>query len=327
MGMHFLELVLCVLAGSLFSDAQMVARAAACQAPMHIKVASEVRIPSEEILLRDIATMQCDLSLSARLGELKLAAAPRPGKKKTFSGKWIVSRIRSEKWISEDIRIDVPARVTVIRSFQTLAEECLERLFAEYVQAILPNADTAVRQFKVRGLGPLPLGKVHLTTEPRNDRDSIGRVSLKVGVAVDGQSQGKLFLSGWVDRYERIVCARRFLTRDTVLRAEDLCLQRQNISRMPSNLVCAIDLAIGKRLKQTIKSGACLRENMLEKPPLIFKGDRVKLIARKGALKVEMLGIARERGARGDQLRVENLSSGKTVIGEVVDAATVKVFF
>ena len=59
----------------------------------------------------------------------------------------------------------------------------------------------------------------------------------------------------------------------------------------------------------------------------IEKGDRVKIVARSEKLSVTTMGIAKADGARGDQIRVENAVSEKTVVGRVVAEGVVEVLF
>ncbi|MBW2155012.1 MAG: flagellar basal body P-ring formation protein FlgA [Deltaproteobacteria bacterium] len=152
-------------------------------------------------------------------------------------------------------------------------------------------------------------------------------MSVPVKVFVDGNPSGKIFLSGWVDRYVNVVCAGRFLPRNTILGAGDLRWVRINISKAPKNLITDVEQAIGKRLKQSLKEGQPLRSNMIAVPPVIKRGDRVKIVAQRGGLKVETVGIAKGSGALGEQIKVMNITSRKTVVGRIKDASTVRVLF
>jgi flagella basal body P-ring formation protein FlgA len=44
-------------------------------------------------------------------------------------------------------------------------------------------------------------------------------------------------------------------------------------------------------------------------------------------LNVTTLGVAQEAGGKGEQIRIQNVASGKVVIGKVANASTVTVFF
>jgi flagella basal body P-ring formation protein FlgA len=68
-----------------------------------------------------------------------------------------------------------------------------------------------------------------------------------------------------------------------------------------------------------------LSSDRVEIPPLIRKGDVVQLVAESPSLKVVTRGMAKEKGGLGDRIRVENLSSKKSVYARIVDASTVRV--
>ena len=100
-----------------------------------------------------------------------------------------------------------------------------------------------------------------------------------------------------------------------------------NVSKSPANLVMDLQAAIGKQLKRNIKPGEIIRHNMISVPPLIRKGDKVKLIAQNGSLRIVTLGIAKSSGGAGDQIRIENITSKKIVVGRVKTYSTVEVIF
>ncbi|HKL20525.1 MAG TPA: flagellar basal body P-ring formation chaperone FlgA [Tichowtungia sp.] len=294
---------------------------------VRIEIAPEVSVSADKIYLRDIATLTGETALTEIIGNIYLRPAPRLGQKSVLSGAYLARRIQAGQPSHIPLKLEIPENVAVHRKCQTVSEAQLAALFHDHVQTALPEADLEIRRFHARGLRSLPPGTLDLTIEPQNHQDLTGAVHLKVDVAVDGCSAAKVYLSAWVDQFAEVVCARRALRRDTILREADLGLQRKNISRTPSNMVVSLEQAVGKRLRQSVSSGDYLRDNMLEVPPLIFRGDRVRLIAQKGALIVETLGIAKERGTRGEQIRVGNVSSGKTVVGRVVAPSTVRILF
>ena len=111
------------------------------------------------------------------------------------------------------------------------------------------------------------------------------------------------------------------------MRPEDLYLKTTRISRSPAEFINSIENAVGKSLRRRVKADAYLQNKILEMPPLVYKGDRVKLIAKNDFLKVLTIGIAKTRGAKGQQVQVENILSKKTVVGRVLNASMVEVLF
>ena len=66
---------------------------------------------------------------------------------------------------------------------------------------------------------------------------------------------------------------------------------------------------------------------MLAVPPVIRKGDKVKIIAENGPLRIVTAGIAKGSGGIGEQIKVENISSQKTIVGRIKDDSTVEILF
>ena len=160
-----------------------------------------------------------------------------------------------------------------------------------------------------------------------DNRKRMGLQTLSVKVTVDGKDEGTLLLSGKADIYQKVVCASKYIERGTTLSSEDVCLKSMNISKAPPDVLRHMEDASGRLATVTLREGAFLRERTLTTPPVIEKGDKVKLVAQKGALSVVTMGVAKTEGAAGAQIQVKNLSSGKVVSGLVKDASTVEVVF
>jgi len=292
-----------------------------------IYIKQKVEIAGEKIYLKNISDIDGKTDLKEKAGEINLGAAPRPGRKKKIPGKWIASKIRSQKWITGEIRILFPEYVCVTRAFQTVSIKKLEKIFNNYIVSKIKGKKFKINSFKARGIRKIPLGKVDLKIKNQSRRKIKGRINLLVAVYVNGKKGSKITLSGWIDRYENVVHTNRLIPRNAVLTKKDLYIKSINISKAPDGLVTSIEDAAGKAAKFTIRKGACLKENMLEVPPLIHKGDMVKLVAKTDFLTVLTCGIAKSHGGMGEQIVVENIRSKKIILGRVVDASTVKVLF
>jgi len=77
--------------------------------------------------------------------------------------------------------------------------------------------------------------------------------------------------------------------------------------------------------RQFISSGSALTNNQVRASVLINKGDRVRIIAISDNINIEMPGIALESGEKGKSIRVQNLSSGKNIKGNILSADSVLV--
>ena len=84
---------------------------------------------------------------------------------------------------------------------------------------------------------------------------------------------------------------------------------------------------VGKRVKRPIGRNNMVKRGYLAKAKVVNRGDTVILIATRGNLKAITRGIARNSGAVGDKIVVENSSSGKMIRGTVRAPSMVDVRF
>jgi flagella basal body P-ring formation protein FlgA len=294
---------------------------------IRIEIPQKTRVKGDRLYLKDIAKIRAPGDLAEKIGWIDLGSAPRPGAEKVLPGSWIVSRIHAGKPIPDASKISVPEYVSVTRESQSVSDERLRMLFEKYIAAKIKGGKFKVSRFKVRGERDFPSGKIDLIFNDIDRSRIIGHVTQTVVVNIGGKDSGRISLSGWIDRYEKIVCAKRSIPRGTVLSKDDLCLEEMNISKAPTGIVTSLADATGKLAKRRIKTGCCLKHRMLEEPPLVHEGDRVKLVVRTSLLTVSTVGVSKGRAGKGEKVQVENLASGKTVVGQVADESTVEVLF
>ena len=295
----------------------------------YIAVKEEAWIKGEKVYLKDIAAIEGPAHIREELAAICLGYAPAPANQKTLKGSWIESKIRSRKCLPEDAAVCIPESVIIGRRWQSIREKSFLSIFNGYIASQLKTreADFRVSRFKVIGNGSLPEGEVKVKPVRQVDARLLGHVSLTAIVRVDGEIERRVVLSGWVDRFEDVVCTTRSLTRSRIITEDDISTTRRNISRLPHNVLASTENVIGKRLKQTLKADTVLLANMVEEPPLIKRGDRVTIVAESSTLLVTALGVAQTKGGIGDQIRVKNCMNKKEIIARIVNASTVKVKF
>jgi flagella basal body P-ring formation protein FlgA len=66
---------------------------------------------------------------------------------------------------------------------------------------------------------------------------------------------------------------------------------------------------------------------MLEKSPIVDRGDMVTILAESGDLRVTVPGRVLERGYLGELIRVQNSMSKKKIYARVINNSTVMVDF
>lgn len=81
-------------------------------------------------------------------------------------------------------------------------------------------------------------------------------------------------------------------------------------------------LLIGSRAKRIIREGAAITLNHI---CMVCKGDNITIYAKTRTLTIKTSGIALQDGNVGEQIRVKNQKSGKTISARVKDVESVEV--
>jgi flagella basal body P-ring formation protein FlgA len=125
----------------------------------------------------------------------------------------------------------------------------------------------------------------------------------------------------------KVVVARRPLGRFKPIEVEDVEWKTVDVAGLPADRIEDLEVAIGKRTRRAIESGTVLRPDLLEFPPLVKRGDRVRIIAESAGLRISAFGQAKQKGAQGEMIPVMNLDSNKVIHARVVDSQTVRIEF
>lgn len=214
-------------------------------------------------------------------------------------------------------------------AYQNISKATYHKAFSTFVERKLGKkaSDVAVSRLKVMGDRPVPAGKVTFQLFQTEQRTLEGQVNLTALIYVDGIERKKVRLTGWVDAFDSVVCVSHNMKRGEILQEDDLYLSRKNVSYLPSNILTEKEQAVGLALKHQIKADTPLKEWMLEKAPIVERGDIVMILAESRGLRVTVPGKILEKGYKGQLIQVQNTMSRKNLYAKVIDEATVMVEF
>jgi len=286
-------------------------------------------VKGKKVYLKDVAEIDGPTHLVDALEDIYLAYAPSPGRKKKLHGEWIKSKIQSKPWVPADTLVRIAEFIQVGRRCRQVDDDTFLELYRNHVAKRLNDrkADFQVRRFKVIGNRPFPEGELEIKLANLGRGDYMGNVNLSAAVYIDGSLERRVSLSGWVDRFEEVVCCRQGLPRHSVVSEADVCLRRKNISKLSSHVIRVPGQAVGKRVRHSVDAGSVLTGDSLEDVPVVERGDRVTIVVESDALRITAMGIAEGRGAVGDQIRVKNCTGEKEIVAAIVDNSTVRIEF
>ncbi len=297
------------------------------QVQVKVTVRGTSRVTGPWVRLRTVASITAPAALRDRIGSIRLCRSPLPGRRRTLYGRHVSSLLAAAGVLPDTAKVSVPDSIQLIGESQSVGKKRLKAFYERYIADHLGRGSFTIRSFMALGSNRFAPGSLSLIVEKNFNPDFRGTVALRVRVRVNGKKDGLLTLQGWVDRFSRVVCARRPVTYGSILTHADLELKRVNMSNYPAGLITNLASAVGQVCKVTLYPGNPLRDCMLATVPLVARGERVEILATTGGLRVSTVGIAKTAGGMGQQVQVQNIHSGRTVVGRVTGDATVEVLF
>ena len=148
---------------------------------------------------------------------------------------------------------------------------------------------------------------------------------LTVDVACAGIQPWSIYVPVTLTSEVQVLTLLQALPRDAVLSEGDIDVI--TLRRRPNGLPTLSDpeRAIGMAAKRALSEGTELSPTMLKQPVVIKRGDQTLITAGTGGLSVRMTGKALEDGVIGEQIRVQNLSSKRTIQGEVQPDGSISI--
>ncbi|CAD7849407.1 MAG: hypothetical protein [Olavius algarvensis Delta 4 endosymbiont] len=296
-----------------------------------VRIAPAAEINSDRILLSQVARIAGpDPLLIARLGNIDIGRAPLPGRKRVIESRHILARMnKSTGGLPRDIGLDFPQRLEVSRKAVTIAKERIAEIAAEWVLARVPWDQENVRVAKVQANTAvvLPQGRVTYQVKSPGKLDFLNTIALSVQFLVDGQAVKRAWVTLNLEVIAPVVVVRKPMGRYQPIESQDVTVVLKDLAKLPSGYFTDPAEVIGKRVKRTVYGNTVLREDLVELPPLVNRGDVVTIIAEAGALRITARGEVKAKGRKGERISVVNLDSRKRVSARVLDARTVKVEF
>ena len=295
--------------------------------------AGEVRIqPKSEVkgpfvTLGDIASFAGFRDKErAELKRIRLGRSPGVGQRRIIPKAYLRSRVRRVLPSGSVLRMSKQTEVR--RGHSVILGEDLKAKITAKVEAKIGDRMNDVARLKVPEQSRLrmPAGaELELRFDQRQHAEDAVRVLL---VIIDGDQERlarKAVVS--VDLFTEVMTLNRDRKRGDMIGPADVIINRIAQSQVPRDALSSPSQAIGAVLKRSVRRGDTLRTNWLDIPPVVHRGQRVRIIARKGSIRLSTMGEALSKGRSQEFIRVRNLSSKKIVSGRVTPNGDVEMEF
>lgn len=203
------------------------------------------------------------------------------------------------------------AEATLPEQLIGTSQEFLEQAVSAYLQS---SEIQARHEIEIHQLDPrlrLPACDKALNATLESPAQPAGRVTVRV--RCEGASPWTIFVPAQVHIYRNVLIASRPLKRATVLSEADLKLVERDVGLLNQGYLTSIEQAIDKKLTRQLLTDQVLAPVHLQQAEVVRKGDHVVITARSGGISVRMTGEALTDGALGQQIRVRNQGSGRSI--------------
>ncbi len=304
--------------------------AAADGEELEVRLRDQVSVKGASLSLGEAASF--DPAHDERIDGLRgivLAATPSPGRTMVLSSRYLVGTLSAAISDAKDIRFKLPDTMSVHREAQVVGVAKMTEIFKQHVLTNGSWPEEALHFENVRVGGPvtLPFGDLSWEVKDRGNTDYLGDVALVISFLVDGTLVRKVPLSGKVGLERPVVRTTRNVQTGQIIEEQDLTVVKELRFDSGKDLLTGKEEAAGKRAVRSLDGGQLVERKMIENPPLVKKGERVRIEASGRQIRVTALGRVLEDGRAGEQVKVMNLMSGKEIQATVTGVGAVAVSF
>lgn len=295
-------------------------------AALEITFKKSCSVDDSVIRLGDIAGFDEETEMSRALASQIVGQAPAPGEKISLHSLDVKQLLDADQALPREIHWTGSPDVSVIRLGETIGPEKIKGIIANYLRRNQNNLPDAEVRF-IPGALPLPFtlprGELSWEVIPSNP-SILGSSRVSIIFRVDGKVVKNMSVRGNIEALAEVVVAATALRRGEILSLRDLTTRVMDIGSLDKPGLDTKDL-VGKKLQRTLRAGSPVLLSMVEALPVVRRGERVKMVINSGALHLTATGLAHSDGALDQMIRVQNISSNKTVYCRVAAPGIVEV--
>ncbi len=295
---------------SVKSTASAVVLAAVCIInPASSEAAMPAQVSGSKIHVGDVVS-KC---LGAAC-EIEVGPAPLPGRAHVVRRQDVIKALREAGIDPKHLKI--PMRRRVLRPARKASKQELAEHIRNAVIDILPD-----------GVALESLGRISELDVPKNgyqvkarwpgERSFRRRVSVPIDLVADGALFRTLQISAILTLEIRLPVAIGDLPKGTILDNRVIKWTEAKLKAPPGKLACSASELIGRRLTQVVAKGEPFKVAVLEKIPVVTRGQRLTVESIQGLIRIRTYGEARQDGAVGDRIRIVVPSSSRLLWAEV----------
>ena len=285
-------------------------------------------VKNDSILLSDIARFSAEESpLLKALKSQIVGSSPDPGTVKTIDAREVISKlIKKNHGNLAGINWKGSPLVAVSRESRTISSDLVLDIINDFIDQNrhrFPDAEITFTPDTIPLPFALQTGTLSWEVVPSSP-EIIGSSRFSIIFKVDNKVRKNFSVRGSTEAVAETVVATRKIKYGEVIRADMVTQARKDISSTKNYARIPAEV-LGSIAKRTIHQGTIIRSDSVELPPVIKRGEYVKITVNRGGLKLSATGIARSDGRLDEVIRVKNAQSNKLIYCRVQAPGHVEV--
>jgi len=291
-----------------------------------LDVHQRATVQGAAVTVGDVADCLGNEVICDALVSREVAKAPDPGTGLALAASQVEKAIRRLLPPENQLELIGAAVVTVARLGQEITADDILAKIDSYLReqaARWPEAEIRFAPAERPLPFALPMGETTWEIIPANP-GLLGSPRIAVLIKVDGKVRKNLSIAGKLEVMAPVAVAKAPLAKDSLLSPEQFTVEKRDISNLDAPVTNPAEVA-GLKLARALKTGDPLVSRAMLTPPVVHRGDMVKMVVRQGGLLLTAAGVAQSDGTMGQIIRVENSNSKKIVRGQVRGPGIVEV--
>jgi flagella basal body P-ring formation protein FlgA len=300
---------------------------AAAAAPVVVRLAPEVVVHGDEIVLSEVADIEGDGPIADSLRALRVAPAPPAGTTHALAAETIRARLALH---TARVQLTGAARVLVTRASQTVRGADLIDAVRRVAQ---PRLEGAESRGEPSALVPIarpedlriPTGELRLDARLHEGAPGAPTLAATVTVRVNGRERHQVVLTFQLARLVTVVVAARPLEPRRTLGPDDFRRERRAAGEVPPDALAELTDPADLEVLRSLQPGEVLTPRAIRARIAVKRGELVTLLLEGEGFRITTQGQASEDARRGDAVRVLNVASKREVLGWVEGGGVVRV--
>jgi flagellar basal body P-ring formation protein FlgA len=283
-------------------------------------------VDGASITLADVADFDIQSDMTLALGSQIISASPPPGQEILLQTGSLRQYLIGALSIPSSVGWNGPSSIRVHRKGITLGPEKIQSVIAEFLRQHrndLPEAEIYFTPTTLPLPFILPSGDLTWEVIPSNP-GILSSTSMSLIFKVDGHVRKNIAIAGHMEAIAPVAVAASEIERGSTVSPEQIHVVSRNIADHSSPCFDPRDI-IGKKTNRTIKEGSVFERTWIEIPPMVARGQMVKILLNSGELHLTTTGIANMNGLKDQVIRVQNINSKKMIYCRVTAPGVVEV--